>query len=230
MSGRRLFLKGPFPVTLLLSIGIHGVILSQSSGFELSSVNTRLKNLEIHYLKEKLPAPVVTKVPLPKREPFLNLPSRIAMRNTPPPFSGGDASAGGNKQVPNPKPSVKKPALNRPDLASMRRKISLPPIDMERIKNPSYISYYQFVREKIKRAAYQNYTTYKTGEVYLSFILSSDGYLRQVRLIEEKSSPSEYLREIAMNSIRAASPFPGFPKELNYPQLSFNVVISFELE
>jgi TonB family protein len=66
--------------------------------------------------------------------------------------------------------------------------------------------------------------------VYLSFIISTEGYLREVRLVEEKSSFSPYLREIALRSIKEASPFPDFPKELDYPQLTFNVVISFEIE
>jgi len=86
------------------------------------------------------------------------------------------------------------------------------------------------VREKIRRAAYQNYSRIDTGEVFLSFIISNDGYVRDTNLVEEKSSTNFYLREIALRSIKEASPFPNFPKELDYPQLSFNVVISFEVE
>jgi TonB family protein len=86
------------------------------------------------------------------------------------------------------------------------------------------------VREKIRRAAYQNYTRIETGEVYVSFIISNDGYLKEIKLIPEKSSPIPYLRETALKSIKEASPFPNFPKDLDYPQLSFNVVISFEIE
>jgi TonB family protein len=92
------------------------------------------------------------------------------------------------------------------------------------------MSYYQLVREKIKRAAYQNYTGTEIGEVTISFVVSKDGSLKDLRLIADKSSPSEYLTEIALRSIREASPFPGFPQELDYPQLSFNLAITFEIE
>jgi len=32
-----------------------------------------------------------------------------------------------------------------------------------------------------------------------------------------------------LRSIKDANPFPPFPKDLNYPELTFNVVISFEV-
>jgi len=73
---------------------------------------------------------------------------------------------------------------------------------------------------KIRRCAYQNYSRTETGEIYLSFVIGQDGSLRDLRLVEEKSTPNYYLRDIALRSIRAASPFPAFPKELDYPQLS----------
>lgn len=125
---------------------------------------------------------------------------------------------------------VVKPFTLKPDIIPVKKKISLPPVEMTKISNPSYISYYQLVREKIRRSAYQNYSRTETGEIFLSFVIGQDGSLRDIRLIEEKSTPSYYLRDIASRSIRAAAPFPVFPRELDYPQLSFNVIISFEIE
>lgn len=127
-------------------------------------------------------------------------------------------------------PNIVKPFTLKPDIIPIKKKISLPPVEMTKISNPSYISYYQLVRERIRRSAYQNYSRTETGEIFLSFVIAQDGSLRDVRLIEEKSTPSYYLRDIAARSIRAAAPFPPFPKELDYPQLSFNVIISFEIE
>ena len=106
----------------------------------------------------------------------------------------------------------------------------MPPVDLDKINNPSYVSYYQIVREKIRRAAYQNYTHTDTGEVYVTFVISNDGYLKASRLVEEKTTAAAYLHDIALKSVKEASPFPNFPKELDYPELSFNVVISFEIE
>jgi TonB family protein len=127
-------------------------------------------------------------------------------------------------------PQVIKPFTLKTDIIPIKKKITLPPVDTTKNNNPSYISYYQLVREKIRRSAYQNYSKTETGEIFLSFVISQDGTLREIRLVEEKSTPSYYLRDIAARSIRAASPFPSFPKELDYPQLSFNVIISFEIE
>jgi outer membrane biosynthesis protein TonB len=127
-------------------------------------------------------------------------------------------------------PTIIKPFTLKPDIIPIKKKITLPPVEMTKISSPSYISYYQLVREKIRRSAYQNYSKTETGEIFLSFVIAQDGSLRDVRLVEDKSTPSYYLRDIASRSIRASAPFPMFPKELDYPQLSFNVIISFEIE
>ena len=127
-------------------------------------------------------------------------------------------------------PAIVKPFTLKPDIIPVRKKITLPPVETTKMSNPSYISYYQLVREKIRRSAYQNYSRTETGEIFLSFVIAQNGSLRDIRLIEEKSTPSYYLRDIAARSIRAAAPFPVFPRELDYPQLSFNVIISFEIE
>jgi TonB family protein len=128
--------------------------------------------------------------------------------------------------------SINKPSLAKPDFIAIKKKISLPPIDMDKTKinNPSYISYYQLVREKIRRSAYQNYTKTETGETYLSFIISRDGSLEDAHVIEERSNQNPYLQATALKSVRESAPFPAFPKDLDYPRLSFNVVISFEVE
>ena len=125
-----------------------------------------------------------------------------------------------------------KPSLAKPDLISIKKKISLPAVDMDKskINNPSYISYYQLVREKIRRSAYQNYTRTETGEAYLSFVVAREGGLEDVHVIDERSSQNSYLQATALKSIRESAPFPAFPKDLDYPRLSFNVVISFEVE
>jgi len=85
---------------------------------------------------------------------------------------------------------------------AIKRKITLPAIEMAKIDNPSYISYYQIVREKIRRSAYQNYTHNETGDVYVSFIISNDGYIKDVHLVEEKTTVNGYLKNIALRSIR----------------------------
>jgi hypothetical protein len=112
---------------------------------------------------------------------------------------------------------------------SAQKKITVPPVKSEKMKNPVYNNYYQVVREKIRHRAYTNYSRYETGEVYLTFIVTSDGNLQGVKLMEEKTRADNYLREVALKSIRDSAPFPAFPANLLFPELSFNVVIAFEV-
>jgi len=221
-----------FQITLLISLLTHGVILVQHVNLNLLSRNKKEEKLKVSYIKELLKKELEYPKPAPsKKDPFLKLPTKIALeKRTPPPFIDKQSFFRKNSRNALPESIFTKPTFVKPDIIAIKKKITLPPIDMEKINNPSYISYYQIVREKIRRAAYQNYSRTDTGEAYLSFIISNDGYLKEVRLSEEKSQASSYLKEIALRSIKDASPFPNFPKELDYPQLSFNVVISFEIE
>ncbi len=113
---------------------------------------------------------------------------------------------------------------------NMKRKVSVPALKSEKINNPLYQNYYQAVRSVIKKRAYANYSKTDTGEVYLTFVLLSDGRLKQLQVIDERTSANDFLKDISLRSIKESSPFPAFPGDLNYPELSFNVVISYEVE
>ncbi|TRZ50356.1 energy transducer TonB [bacterium] len=226
-----MFSDKTFQVILLISVLAHGAILIQHSSFTTPSLNKPAQKVEIRYLEAPWDNKVSPKTSPVRKEPLLRLSLPVGLnKNFPPPFLNKKEILERNKGAMHRELAFVKPVFNKPDVIAIKKKISLPPVDLEKINNPSYISYYQLVREKIKRAAYQNYTSSEVGEVYLSFIVSDDGYLQEVRLAEEKSSSSSYLKEIALQSIKSASPFPNFPKELDYPQLSFNVIISFEVE
>lgn len=169
---------------------------------------------------------------MPALEPFLKLDAKVvaATGRAPLPYIEPVDTPAGAKAAANKSLELSKPVFASSEITAIKKKITLPAIEMAKINNPSYISYYQIVREKIRRSAYQNYTHNVTGEVYVSFIISNDGYIKDVRLVEERTTVNDYLKNIALRSIRDASPFPGFPKELDYPQLSFNIIISFEIE
>ena len=135
------------------------------------------------------------------------------------------------KEIPKPPERLgmnKQPAT----LASvhLKRKVSVPALKSEKIDNPFYQNYYETVRTMIKKRAYANYSKVETGEVYMTFVVLSDGTLKQAQLIEEKTSAQDYLREVSLRSVQECNPFPHFPPDLTYPELSFNVVISFEME
>jgi TonB family protein len=224
------------------------------------TIEVRYIKKDLQLKLQQIPSEFIKQDLMPKPEPFLRLDSKIIVgnRRAPLPYvEPADTSVGtkvapnrsenntlandsaqahglpsfGQSQAENNKTlEFSKPIFTNPEMTAFKKKISLPAIEMAKIDNPSYISYYQIVREKIRRSAYQNYTHNETGEVYVSFIISNDGYLKDVHLVEEKTTVNDYLKDIALRSIRDASPFPNFPKELDYPQLSFNIIISFEIE
>jgi len=222
-----------FQIAFLASFTVHAVIVVQNPGYLFFSSAQEDRKIEINYIKQ----PTIKKQeigkanPPQKREPLLNLSAKLNLeKRNPPPFVERDAISKSNMQDARKEFILERPALIKPDIIAIKKKITLPAVDMGKIGNPSYISYYQIVREKIRRAAYQNYNRNDTGEVYITFIISSAGYLKDVRLVEEKSQGAPYLKDVALASVKNASPFPKFPKELDYSQLSFNVVISFEVE
>ncbi|MBI3991252.1 MAG: TonB family protein [Candidatus Omnitrophica bacterium] len=222
-----------FVIALIVSIIVHGAVFLQNPSLNLNIFNKDKKEptTEVSYLKPSRKDKESPKEITTKKEPFSKLASKItANKMSPPPFIDKENIFNKSKGAISQKLVFAKPVFSKPDIIAVKRKITLPPVDLDKINNPSYISYYQIVREKIRRSAYQNYISAEVGEVFLSFLIFSDGSLKTVRLIEEKSSASAYLREVALKSIKEASPFPSFPKELDYPQLSFNVVISFEIE
>jgi len=106
----------------------------------------------------------------------------------------------------------------------------IPPHDRELKKNPAYMNYYRIIREKIRSNAYRNYQSSESGKVLLSFIVLKDGDLGEF-FLEEEEITSRILRQITLDSIKAAAPFPPFPEELGtYTQLSFRIPIYFKNE
>ena len=96
--------------------------------------------------------------------------------------------------------------------------------------NPAYLEYYKDVRARISKLAYDGYNRKEVGKVYLVFIIQRNGDVKDIRVNEEKSSNSTFLKQIAIEAVKAAAPFKSFPAELNYPQLSFNVILSYEIQ
>jgi len=104
--------------------------------------------------------------------------------------------------------------------------------EADEAKKATYISYYRTVRERIRQHADRNYPRRRglgEGDVFLSFVVASSGELLQAGVVDRKSTDNPTLRRIAIDSIRDSSPFPPFPKGMGQYQITFNVIISFEL-
>lgn len=114
------------------------------------------------------------------------------------------------------------------------KKIILSPLKAEKITNPKYLTYNDDMRETISRNikqrayAYVNHPDFEAGEVYLTFVLENGGMLKQVKVIEDKTFANDYLRDVALRSIKESNPFPPFPKGFDYPEFTFNLLISFQ--
>lgn len=221
-----------FQIAFLISLAVHGFILVQSPNFAFLPRQKEEQRMEVSYIEPDRKAAAMATPAQAHKDPVPELPvSKMSAKKTiPPPFVDKEAIFKEKASPGAARAELSKPSLAKSDVISVKKVITLPPVNLDNINNPSYVSYYQIVREKIRRAAYHNYTRTETGEVNLSFVISRDGFLKDMRLLEEKSSPDPYLRDTALQSIRDASPFPAFPKDLDYPQLSFNVAISFQIE
>lgn len=93
-----------------------------------------------------------------------------------------------------------------------------------------YINYYQLLREKIRQRVKHRYkNSYNEGEVRLNFTLSSKGAV--VSCSVDRSLPVDAgLAELAILSVREASPFPPFPESLQAGSMAFNVTVVFKKE
>ncbi len=222
---------------IIVSLAAHTAILLQAPDWLFLPKNKTEQQIAVHYIKSVQPpeAPlreIVRKtVPVPQLPPKVDLDGNLKV-----PVQDKTSVREvfkNNTEAFRQQASFMKPAALKPDTIEIKKKITLPqmaPMEEDKIKNPSYIGYYQLVREKIRRAAYHNYVRTETGEVFLSFVVGRDGSLKDLRLQEGRSSGSPYLAQVAEKSIREAAPFTAFPQDLDYPQLSFNVIISFQVE
>ena len=218
-----MFSNKPLQFTLVISLIIHTTIFLKLPFIDFFSKRRPENKTELTYIKDRAMLPSLKFYD----EVFPKQPSKQPSSKAvaPPPYVKKEKIFGIPKNL-----SIKKPKFLRPEIIAVKKKITLPPLDDEKITNPVYLNYYQMIRERIKRAAYQNYTSLINGEVYMSFIILNNGQLRNTRIDEAKSTAYAYLKEIARKSIYDAAPFPSFPKNLDYPELSFNVIISFEVE
>lgn len=65
------------------------------------------------------------------------------------------------------------------------------------------------------------------GDVFVRFVITAKGELKDINIIDEKSSKEGSLRRMAFEAVRDSSPFPKFPKDVLAPEITFTCQISF---
>ena len=203
---------------LLISLFFHTVIFLPLPYFKNITIHKKSPVIKIVYLAaQKISPEQIQEKPATKLTPALN--KREVARE----FKV-------SKDVESKKKPVEKKIEEILKPPSQYLKIEIPPeIPVE--KEKFYLDYYQSIRAKVRGAVINNYTRYiACGEVCLYFVLLSSGELQEINILEKRSSQNRQLKNIAKKSLLEAAPFSAFPKDLDQAQLSFNVIISFELE
>jgi TonB family protein len=97
--------------------------------------------------------------------------------------------------------------------------------------DPVLLSYFGAIREQIQRTANrQDWTMGQDqGLVYISFVLTPDGQVSDLRIVRERSANSAALHDVAMRIVNAAAPFPAFPPSLQGGHKTIVVPLEFLL-
>ena len=93
----------------------------------------------------------------------------------------------------------------------------------------AYTNYFEALRNKIQESV-RYPKEWSIGEVYVSFIIKSDGSLKlnATNVLDKSSTSNKLLREASIQTIVAAAPFPPFPKGLNRQEICFNIPIVYK--
>lgn len=220
----------------LISLILHGVILTSLAFYKYLPEKKQSTNLEVTYqilsgIKSKKNRGGISKELLSVQQkslPSASLPVRMQQKKEPLPI---DLS-----RLIKPKETIAipKPRISPP--TQRKQKINLRNLPVAMSKDPAYLGYQDILRTKIQDAVYYYSDKYfyfdnpHEGKIFVSFLVRSNGTLKEMLIQESKSTKNDLLRKIARIAIQQASPFDKFPRELDYDERAFNLEISFELE
>ncbi len=217
--------KDFFKFALFLSLLCHCVIFANALSVQRNSPFTPLKNIEVTYQKFKIEAKPTVDTSPQKESKAEQRTSVVIDKNA--------AASSLMKDLSKLIEKIEVPLkpITKVEKIDVKRRISVPPLKSDQIKNPAYRNYYSMLRTTIKNRVYANYAGTDLGKVYLTFVVSSDGKLKAVKIIDDMTSANSFLRGVCLKSIEeAAESFPPFPPDLSFPERTFNVEISFEEE
>ena len=216
---------------LLFSIVIHAIVIFNVRPFKtFPNIQTNPKKLEVTYYRKVgniLPKAFVgskEKIAVPVRKEFSNGAGPALADRQRDPFKKRIKSA---NEIRKPlTPSTEKIKFSKTVIEQDKMLIAYDSKDL--IGNPSYLKYHNLVRAEIERMANANKPYFfRVGEVNLIFIILNSGDLKSANLVNKGSVADPVLRQCALDSVYAASPFPPFTGDMKEDHLTLQVTISF---
>ena len=230
-----------FRYALILSIIFHAVAVANWPFYgRLFSVRDQSKDIEITYVRAKEPptaAPKKSEDVLRKSQPQLESaqPTKMVSEELPKAGQPKKSEAAVTKKdiIEAKKDEVKidnKPApeqratvvIKQPVVPKTETTASVDLKDL-RLVPPSYA---QTVRSRIIDNLDSD-DSGGEGDVFVRFVITSRGELKDISIIGEKSVKDSSLRKMAFEAVRNSSPFPKFPKDILAPEIAFTCQISF---
>ncbi|MDD4879922.1 MAG: TonB family protein [Candidatus Omnitrophica bacterium] len=226
-------------IALVCSVVIHILLLSNWP-FYRNFFTERLRpaDIEVTYVKsreqpaaKRQEAPSRRSEPLPEVSPPQKLVSAELPKAAPEPKKG--VSETPNKELPV-SPPPKKAAAEQSSRIVIKQPL-MPKIETTASVDASVgtgglrlipPSYSQVVRDRI----IDNIDTRKAGgegDVFVRFVIVSSGALKEISIIDEKSSDDGVLRAAAFQAVKDSAPFPVFPEKVRLPEVVFTCQISF---
>lgn len=234
-------IKRSFRYALIFSVIFHALIVANWPFYgRLFSVKDQFKDIEITYIRVKEPpaaAPRKSEDVIKKSQPQLESaqPVRIVSEELP---KAGQAkksdTAAPKRDIGEIKKDeakiVKKPvaeqraavAINQPVIPKTETATSVDLKDL-RLVPPSYA---QMVRSRIIDNL-DSEGSEGEGDVFLRFVITSRGEVKDISIIGEKSVKNPSLRKAAFEAVRNSSPFPKFSEHIVMPEITFTCQISF---
>ncbi|MBI3321874.1 MAG: TonB family protein [Candidatus Omnitrophica bacterium] len=99
--------------------------------------------------------------------------------------------------------------------------------------DPVLLTYFSALREQIQQTA--NRQSWLSGDaasglVYVAFELASNGAVKSVKVVSERSALSQTLQDVALRIVKISAPFPPFPPSMIEPSKTVVVPLEFLLD
>jgi len=218
-------MRSGFFWAVTLSVGFHILLLSSLPRFSFKPPSIS-KTPQITFVKvQNIKAPHQILKPSSKIFKKYALDNPLSQKLPPPKYIPPLS----RKKEPDAlnKPLFKKPSLDK--ITFNQEKIMfIQPANIVN-KSPAYMSYYETIREEIRKHAYNYYEVSSRGKVFVSFTLDNNGNLVNLYLDKSRSDSNSYLQDITVKSIKESLPFPKFPPSLKkFKTLTFSLTVYFK--